>query len=57
MAALQSHGPATDVSLYLREAFFAGTRNVYMGLVAIGLITLLVLLLTPAKFPSVEEGR
>ncbi len=54
---LQSHTSVSEVSLYLREAFFAATHNVYAGMVVAGLVTLLILLLTPAKFPSVEENR
>lgn len=57
METLQHHGPGSAVSLYLREAFFDATRNVYIGMVAIGLLTLLILLLTPAKFTDAEERR
>ncbi|AFL81433.1 arabinose efflux permease family protein [Aequorivita sublithincola DSM 14238] len=54
---LQSHKSVSDVSLYLRESFFAATHNVYLGMVIAGLVTLVILLLTPAKFPSIEEVR
>lgn len=57
METLQHHGPGSAVSLYLREAFFDATRNVYIGMVAIGLLTLLILLLTPAKFTDAEEKK
>lgn len=50
---LQSHQSVSEVSLYLREAFFDAAHNVYIGLVVTGCITLVVLLLTPAKFPIV----
>lgn len=52
---LQSHNSVSEVSLYLRQAFFDGTHNVYIGMVVIGVMTLIVLLLTPARFPTVEE--
>ncbi len=55
MATLQHHGPASAVSLYLREAFFDATRNVYTGMVVIALVTLAILLLTPAKFTAGEQ--
>ncbi len=52
---LQSHNSVSDVSLYLREGFFAATHNVYVGMVIAGLVTLTILLLTPAKFPTLKE--
>lgn len=52
---LQSHKSISEVSMYLREAFFDATHNVYAGMVVAGLFTLTILLFTPAKFPSLEE--
>ena len=52
---LQSHKAVTDVSLYLREGFFDATHNVYLGMVFIGVITMIILLLTPSKFPTLLE--
>ena|SRR5690554_2356398 len=52
---LQSHGSVSEVSLYLREAFFDATYNVYIGLAVTGFITLIILLLTPARFPTVSD--
>ncbi|MGB3345511.1 MAG: MDR family MFS transporter [Aequorivita sp.] len=52
---LQSHKSVSEVSLYLREAFFAATHNVYAGMVVAGLITLTILLFTPAKFPVLKD--
>lgn len=52
---LQSHKSVSEVSLYLREAFFAATHNVYIGMVVAGLVTLTILLLTPAKFPVLKD--
>ncbi|WP_310991061.1 MFS transporter [Aequorivita marina] len=54
---LQSHISTSDVSLYLRKAFFYATHNVYIGMVIAGVVTLIILLLTPAKFPTIEERR
>lgn len=52
---LQSHASVPEVSLYLRQAFFDATHNVYEGLVIFGIITLIILLLTPSRFPMVDE--
>jgi len=52
---LQSHTATYDVSLFLREAFFDATQSVFGGMVLAGLVTLAILLLTPAKFPSLKE--
>lgn len=54
MEVLQSQIASPEVSLYLREAFFAATQNVYIGLMAVGLVTLGVLLLTPSQFKPIE---
>ena len=54
---LQSHSSVSDVSLYLREAFFYATHNVYIGMVVAGVVTLIILLLTPSKFPSLDEQK
>lgn len=52
---LQSHGADSEVSLYLREVFFDATHDVYIGLVVTGFIVLMILLLTPARFQTVED--
>lgn len=52
---LQEHKSVSEVSFYLREAFFFATHNVYAGMVVAGLVTLVILLLTPAKFPTLQE--
>lgn len=54
---LQTNKSVSDISLYLREAFFYATHNVYIGMAVAGVVTLIILLLTPAKFPTVEEAR
>lgn len=52
---LQDHTSVSEVSNYLRVAFFDATHHVYIGLVVAGFITLIILLFTPARFPSMEE--
>lgn len=52
---LQSHKASVDVTFYLRESFFAATKYVYAGMTFFALLTLGFLLLTPARFPIVEE--
>ena len=52
---LQSHRSVSEVSLFLRESFFDATQYVYVGLALTGLITLIILLLTPSRFPSIKE--
>ena len=52
---LQSHGAVSEVSLYLREAFFSATHYVYLGMTVAGLITLFILLRTPAHFPTIKD--
>ena len=52
---LQSHASVSDVSLYLRESFFYATNNVYISMVVAAIITLIILLFTPSKFPTAKE--
>ncbi|MDY0343940.1 MAG: MFS transporter, partial [Lentimicrobium sp.] len=52
---LQSHEAASEISLYLREAFFSATHYVYLGMTFTGLITLLILLRTPSRFPTIGD--
>lgn len=52
---LQSHTSVSEVSDYLRESFFDATHAVYLGLMIAGFATLLILLWTPAKFPTLSE--
>lgn len=54
---LQSHKSVSEVSLYLREAFFFATHNVYIGMMIAGIVTLIILLLTPSKFPVAQEEQ
>ena len=52
---LQSHEATGNVQLYLRESFFYATKSVYFGMTIVALLTLAFLLLTPARFPVVDE--
>lgn len=52
---LQSNKSVSEVSLFLRKAFFNATHSVYIGLVVAGFVTLIILLLTPAKFETVQK--
>ncbi len=50
---LQANEAVSEVNIYLREAFFNATHYVYLGMTITGLITLLILLRTPSRFPTV----
>lgn len=52
---LQSNRSVSEVSLYLRETFFDATNSVYLGMAVAGIFTLIILLLTPAKFPVLKD--
>ena len=52
---LQSHEEVSEVSLYLQKAFFDATHYVYMGMTITGIITLIILLRTPSRFPTIGD--
>lgn len=52
---LQANNSVSEVQLYLRNVFFEATHQVYFGLAIAGVVTLLILLWTPAKFPVLDE--
>ena len=52
---LQAHGAVSEVSVYLREVFFSATHYVYLGMTITGLLTLIILLRTPSRFPVIKE--
>lgn len=52
---LQANNSTSDVHFYLREVFFEATHQVYYGLAIAGIVTLFILLLTPANFPILDE--
>ncbi|MEO6820221.1 MAG: MDR family MFS transporter [Ginsengibacter sp.] len=54
---LQSHKSTPLVTTYLRESFFAATHLVYVGLIIVAIITLIILLLTPGRFPVIEDDN
>lgn len=54
---LQSNSSAEAVRMYLRESFFNSTKSVYFGMVVIALLTMAILLLTPARFPDLDESE
>lgn len=54
---LQANQAVSEVSLFLRQAFFDATHQVYFGMVIAAIITLIILLLTPAKFPVLDEKK
>ena len=54
---LQAHTSATDAHEFLRQAFFSATHYVYLGLVIIAAGTMVVLLVTPAKFGRLQNFK
>ncbi|MDN6280617.1 MAG: MFS transporter [Psychroflexus sp.] len=54
---LQSHTTVGEVNLFLRKAFFDATHNVYIGLILTAFLTLIILLLTPAKFKMIHKDE
>ena len=52
---MQSPTTSAETSLFLREAFFEATHSVFAGLTIVAIITFLILLRTPAKFPIVKK--
>lgn len=52
---LQTNKELSEVNTYLKEIFFNSTHQVYAAMFVIGVLTLIALLLTPAKFPVVED--
>ncbi len=52
---MQSKSTSVELSLFLREAFFDATHLVYAGMTIVAIITLLILLWTPAKFPTIKN--
>jgi len=51
---LQSVHSDDTVQNYLQHAFFDSTHTVYIGILTVGLLTLIVLLLTPKHFARIE---
>lgn len=52
---LQANDTPQHIFFFLQQSFHAATRQVYMGLFIIALITLVMLLFTPSKFTIIED--
>jgi hypothetical protein len=52
---LQSAKADNSVQSYLQNAFFDSTHTVYIGLLTVGLLTLIVLLFTPKHFGKIDK--
>ncbi|MCK0114740.1 MDR family MFS transporter [Gelidibacter sp. F63206] len=52
---LQSAHSDDSVQSYLQHAFFDSTHTVYIGLLTVGLLTLIILLLTPKHFGKIDS--
>lgn len=52
---MQSNATSSEMRLFLREAFFDATHLVFIGLTIAAVITLFVILWTPAKFPIIRK--
>lgn len=52
---LQSAHSDDSVQNYLQHAFFDSTHTVYIGLLTVGVLTLIVLLLTPKHFGKIDK--
>lgn len=53
--AIKSEASSADLIGFLRQAFFEATHSVYVGLAVISILTLLILLWTPSRFPLLKE--
>lgn len=52
---LQSAHSNDTVQTYLQHAFFDSTYTVYIGILTVGILTLVVLLLTPRHFGKIDD--
>ncbi|PWH86434.1 MDR family MFS transporter [Brumimicrobium oceani] len=52
---MQSKETGAELQFFLRETFFDATQFVYAGISIMALVTILILLWTPAKFPSIKN--
>lgn len=52
---LQSAHSDDNVQNYLQHVFFDSTHTVYIGLLTVGILTLIVLLLTPKHFGKIDQ--
>ncbi|MBW7870655.1 MAG: MFS transporter [Flavobacteriia bacterium] len=54
---LQSHKLTPDVNNYLQHGFFDAMEMVFLGMMLTGFVTVIILLMTPAKFPTLDENK
>ena len=52
---MQSSETNADLRLFLRQIFFDSTHSVYVGITIMAVITFLILIWTPAKFPTIRK--
>lgn len=52
---LQSASAEEHVQTFLQHAFFDSTNSVYIGMLTVGLLTLIVLLFTPKHFGKIDK--
>lgn len=52
--AIQSKASSSELVLFLRETFFNATHSVYIALTIVAVLTLVILLLTPARFGKIR---
>ncbi|RYM33481.1 MFS transporter [Brumimicrobium glaciale] len=52
---MQSKETSAELRLFLREIFFDSTHSVYVGITIMAVITFLILIWTPAKFPTIRK--
>jgi len=55
LGALRDHAAVEPANRYLRHALYTATHHVYAGSAVIAAITLVIVLLTPRRFPVVTE--
>lgn len=51
---LQSKTSSSELVLFLRQAFFEATHSVYIAMTIVAIITLLILIFTPARFGKIR---
>lgn len=52
--AMQSAALNSDVAVFLKQAFFEATQGVYLAMTVVGVLTLFVLVKTPARFGKIR---
>ncbi|HET7306913.1 MAG TPA: MDR family MFS transporter [Gammaproteobacteria bacterium] len=55
IGALQSGRLGAEAQRYLRSAFYTATHNVYAGIAAAALLTIVVVLVAPRRFPVADK--